>query len=150
MVFVRFLHRRTNKLRITAEVAGLGPRAISRIDESEAIPREISSRSARVSASRERRRAMRAMPPTWQQQLANGGMWPAISASNFMLPCRPLLIFRPRLGTLFRLLHASVLVLILHERTDFYRRFAGGFARRACSQERTRRPVRCMRILQTA
>ena len=38
-------------------------RAISRIDEPEAIPREMSSRSARVSASRERRRAIGGIPP---------------------------------------------------------------------------------------
>jgi hypothetical protein len=35
------------------------------------------------------------------------------------------------------------------ERTDFYRRFTGGFARKACSQGQPRRTVRCMQILQT-
>jgi len=37
--------------------------AISRIDDPEAMPREISSRSARVRTRRERRRAMGGMPP---------------------------------------------------------------------------------------
>src|SRR5579864_8908328 len=37
--------------------------AISRMDQPEAIPREMSSRSARVSARRDRRRAMGAIPP---------------------------------------------------------------------------------------
>ena len=37
--------------------------AIVRIDEPEAIPREMSSRSAKVSAMRERRRAAGAIPP---------------------------------------------------------------------------------------
>ena len=43
--------------------AELSRRAISRSGESEAIPREMSSRSASVSASRERRRAAGGMPP---------------------------------------------------------------------------------------
>jgi len=44
--------------RLTVEAARPRHRAISRIDEPEAIPREMSSRSARASASRERRRAI--------------------------------------------------------------------------------------------
>src|SRR6266480_1592772 len=47
-----------------------------------------------------------------------------------------------------RLFGASVLGYISHERTDFYRRFTGGFARKACSQGQPGRTVRCMRILQ--
>jgi hypothetical protein len=39
------------------------PLAIARIDEPEAIPREMSSRSAKVSARPERRRAAGAIPP---------------------------------------------------------------------------------------
>src|SRR5258708_1037937 len=54
-----------------------------------------------------------------------------------------------RLGILHRPLHPSVLVSISHEWTDFYRRFTGGFARKACSQGQPRRTVRCMRILQS-
>src|SRR5215475_5490990 len=49
--------------RLTVEAARSRRLAISRIDEPEAIPREISSRSASVSASRERRRATGGMPP---------------------------------------------------------------------------------------
>jgi hypothetical protein len=49
--------------RLTVEAARSSRRAISRSGESEAIPREMSSRSASVSASRERRRAAGAMPP---------------------------------------------------------------------------------------
>ena len=45
------------------EAARSSRRAISRSGESEAIPREMSSRSASVSASRERRRAAGGMPP---------------------------------------------------------------------------------------
>src|SRR4029077_14620382 len=47
----------------TVEAARSRRRAISRIDEPEAIPREMSSRSASVSANRERRRAAGGMPP---------------------------------------------------------------------------------------
>src|SRR5580658_5377632 len=49
--------------RHTEEAARCRPRAISRIEEPEAIPREISSRSATVSAHRERRRSAGAIPP---------------------------------------------------------------------------------------
>jgi len=49
--------------RLTVEAARSRRLAISRIDEPEAIPREMSSRSASVSASRERRRAAGGMPP---------------------------------------------------------------------------------------
>jgi len=59
--------------RLTVEVARLKPRAISRTDEPEAILRKISSRSARVSASRERRRAMGAMPPRGNNSLRTVG-----------------------------------------------------------------------------
>jgi len=45
------------------EAARSSRRAISRSGQSEAIPREMSSRSASVSASRERRRAAGGMPP---------------------------------------------------------------------------------------
>jgi len=47
-----------------------------------------------------------------------------------------------------RLLNVSVLVRNSHERADFYGRFTGGFAKRACSQRHPRQPVCCMRILQ--
>ena len=43
--------------RLTVDAARSRPLAISRIDEPEAIPREMSSRSASVSASSDRRRA---------------------------------------------------------------------------------------------
>jgi len=49
--------------RLSVEAARSSRRAISRSGESEAIPREMSSRSASVSASRERRRAAGGMPP---------------------------------------------------------------------------------------
>jgi hypothetical protein len=49
--------------RLTVEAARARRRAISRIEEPEAIPREISSRSASVSANRERRRGAGEMPP---------------------------------------------------------------------------------------
>jgi hypothetical protein len=49
--------------RLTVEATRSRSRAISRIDKPEAIPREMSSRSASVSASRERRRAAGGMPP---------------------------------------------------------------------------------------
>src|SRR3981189_449974 len=49
--------------RLTVDAARSRPLAIVRIDEPEAIPREMSSRSARVSARRERRRAAGAIPP---------------------------------------------------------------------------------------
>src|SRR6266436_6716965 len=49
--------------RLTVEAARSRPLAISRIDEPEAIPRETSSRSARVRASWERRRAAGGIPP---------------------------------------------------------------------------------------
>jgi hypothetical protein len=49
--------------RHTEEAARSRPRAISRSGEPEAIPREMSSRSARVSANRERRRAAGGIPP---------------------------------------------------------------------------------------
>src|SRR5580658_959593 len=45
------------------EAARSRPRAISRIEQPEAIPREMSSRSATVSAHRERRRSAGAIPP---------------------------------------------------------------------------------------
>src|SRR5271163_490881 len=45
------------------EAARSRPRAISRIEEPEAIPRERSSRSATVSAKRERRRSAGEIPP---------------------------------------------------------------------------------------
>jgi hypothetical protein len=43
---------------------------------------------------------------------------------------------------------ASVLVLIWHERADFYGRFMGGFARDRCHCKHRRRSVQCMQILQ--
>src|ERR1700722_8629861 len=49
--------------RLTVEAARFIPLAISRIDESEAIPREISSRSARVRARGDRQRAAGQIPP---------------------------------------------------------------------------------------
>src|SRR5580693_6724245 len=49
--------------RPTVEAARSRCLAISRIDEPEAIPREMSSRSVRVRASRERRRALGGIPP---------------------------------------------------------------------------------------
>src|ERR1700733_4372102 len=49
--------------RLTVEAARFIRLAISRIDESEAIPREISSRSARVRARGDRRRAAGRIPP---------------------------------------------------------------------------------------
>src|SRR5882757_8432486 len=49
--------------RLTVDAARPRPLAIVRIDEPEAIPREMSSRSAKVSAMRERRRAAGAIPP---------------------------------------------------------------------------------------
>jgi hypothetical protein len=49
--------------RPTVEAARSRRLAISRMDEPEAIPREMSSRSARVRASRERRRALGGIPP---------------------------------------------------------------------------------------
>src|ERR1700722_207306 len=49
--------------RLTVEAARFIRLAISRIDESEAIPREISSRSARVRARGDRRRAAGPIPP---------------------------------------------------------------------------------------
>src|SRR5690242_18888655 len=49
--------------RLTVEVARLRSLAISPIYEPEAIPREISSRSARVRARRDRRRAAGLIPP---------------------------------------------------------------------------------------
>ncbi len=54
---------RNGHARLTVEAARSSRRAISRSGESEAIPREMSSRSASVSASRERRRAAGGMPP---------------------------------------------------------------------------------------
>jgi hypothetical protein len=52
-------------------------------DEPEAIPREMSSRSASVSARRERRRAMGRIPPR-QQHRANAAIWLIKSAPNLM------------------------------------------------------------------
>src|SRR3984957_6949934 len=49
--------------RLTVEAARFIRLAISRIDESEAIPREISSRSARGRARGDRRRAAGRIPP---------------------------------------------------------------------------------------
>jgi len=49
--------------RHTEQAARSRPRAISRIEQPEAIPREMSSRSAKVSAHRERRRAAGGIPP---------------------------------------------------------------------------------------
>src|SRR5271154_3609222 len=49
--------------RLTVEAARFIRLAISRIDESETIPREISSRSARVRARGDRRRAAGRIPP---------------------------------------------------------------------------------------
>src|ERR1700734_412311 len=49
--------------RLTVEAARFIRLAISRMDESEAIPREISSRSARVRARGDRRRAAGPIPP---------------------------------------------------------------------------------------
>jgi len=49
--------------RPTVETARSRRPAMSRVDKPEAIPREMSSRSASVSASHERRRAAGAMPP---------------------------------------------------------------------------------------
>src|SRR6266849_1259004 len=49
--------------RLTVEAARSKRLAISRIDEPEAIPREMSSRSARVRARRERQRAAGGIPP---------------------------------------------------------------------------------------
>src|SRR5271170_2555279 len=49
--------------RLTVEAARFIRLAISRIDESEAIPREISSRSARVRARGDRQRAAGQIPP---------------------------------------------------------------------------------------
>ena len=49
--------------RLTVEAARFIRLAVSRIDESEAIPREISSRSARVRARGDRRRAAGRIPP---------------------------------------------------------------------------------------
>src|SRR5271168_5160398 len=48
---------------LTVEAARLRLAAISRIDEPEAIPREISSRSVSVSACGERRRTAGTIPP---------------------------------------------------------------------------------------
>ena len=49
--------------RLTVDAARSRRLAISRIDKPEAIPREIFSRSASVSATRERRRSTGGMPP---------------------------------------------------------------------------------------
>src|SRR5271169_6358069 len=49
--------------RLTVDAARSKPFAISRIDEPEAIPREMSSRSTAVSTSSERRRAGGTIPP---------------------------------------------------------------------------------------
>ncbi len=49
--------------RLTVDAARSRPMAISRIDEPAAMPREISSRSAKLSARRERARATGAIPP---------------------------------------------------------------------------------------
>jgi hypothetical protein len=48
--------------RLTVDAARCNPLAISRSDESKAIPREMFSRSASVSVSGERRRAAGAIP----------------------------------------------------------------------------------------
>jgi hypothetical protein len=69
--------------RLTVEAARSRRLAISRIDEPEAIPREMSSRSASVSASRERRRAAGGMPPR-QQHRANAAMWLVKGPPNLM------------------------------------------------------------------
>jgi hypothetical protein len=57
----------TRDLRLTVDATRSRRLAISRIDEPGAIPREISSRSARVNASRERRRAIGGMPPNLKE-----------------------------------------------------------------------------------
>jgi hypothetical protein len=49
--------------RLTVEAVRSKCLAISRIDEPEAIPREMSSRSARERANRERQRSAGAIPP---------------------------------------------------------------------------------------
>ena len=49
--------------RLTVDAARCKPRAISRIEEPEAIPREMSSRSASVSVRTERRRTAGTIPP---------------------------------------------------------------------------------------
>ena len=49
--------------RLTVDTGRCNPLAISRIDEPEAIPREMSSRSASVSVRAERRRAAGTIPP---------------------------------------------------------------------------------------
>jgi len=51
--------------------------------------------------------------------------------------------------TRLRLLQASVLGQISHERTDFYGRFMGGFGRDRCYRMHRKRTVRYMRILQS-
>ena len=56
-------HRGRTISRLTVETARFIRLAVSRIDEPEAIPREISSRSARVRARRDRRRAAGRIPP---------------------------------------------------------------------------------------
>jgi len=70
--------------RPTVEAARSRCLAISRIDEPEAIPREMSSRSPGVRATRERRRALGGIPSTRQQQTANGAMWLVKGAPDLM------------------------------------------------------------------
>ena len=85
--------------RLTVEAARFIRLAISRIDESEAIPREISSRSARVRARGGRRRAAGRIPPrgskTDRMQLCSLPKAPQFHAATVLLssdsrppPCR--------------------------------------------------------------
>ena len=71
-----------------------------------------------------------------------------LSFSRSSLASCPIRI-RPCEKTRVNMTQRPVCVSIkLHERADFYRRFTGGFARKACSQGHSRHSMRCMQILQ--
>ena len=58
-----------------------------RIDESEAIPREMSSRSAEGQCQPRAATSVGSYAATWQQQLANGGMWSAAAPNLVLKDC---------------------------------------------------------------
>jgi hypothetical protein len=77
--------------RLTVEAARFKRLAVSRIGVPEAIPRDISSRSARVRVRRERRRVAGGIPPRSnnKQRIELCGLYDRMTGANGKSPARP-------------------------------------------------------------